>query len=98
LGCTFVSQQNNVGVEVGVSNRKGSFTKLADAKGMTLVEKRSVAAPDPWPGTVDLASEMKLSTAGLGRVAQALQRATVPLGNQARDVESKKFHCGFSIL
>lgn len=38
---TFVSQQNSVGVEVGASNALASFTKLADAKGMTLVEKRS---------------------------------------------------------
>ncbi len=74
---SFVSQQNNVGVEIGVSNFIGSFTKLAGAKAMTLVEKRAVASPDPWPGTVDLASEMKLSTTGLAQGLEALSNHCV---------------------
>jgi hypothetical protein len=75
---TFVSQQNNAGTEVGVSNSIGSFTKLADAKGMTLVEKR-VALPELWPGTIDLDSEMKLSTAGLAEGLEELRsRCSAP--------------------
>ncbi|HET7680816.1 MAG TPA: hypothetical protein VFK79_11875 [Xanthobacteraceae bacterium] len=40
---------------------------------MTLVEKR-VALPELWPGTVDLASEMKLSTADLAEGLEELRR------------------------
>jgi hypothetical protein len=76
---SFVSRQNDVGVEIGVSNFIGSFTKVAGASAMTLVEKRPVASPNPWPGTFDLASEMKLSTAGLAEGLQELGKHCVPL-------------------
>jgi hypothetical protein len=84
----FVSKQNDAGIEVGVSGVPGNVTKLSDAKAMTLVEKRSVAAPGPWPGTVDLASELNFSTSGLAEGLAELRKRcnaapAVPAGKPA---------------
>ena len=70
---SFMSRQNNVGVEVGVSNAIGSFTKLADAKAMTLIEKSTLESPDLRLGNFGPASEIKLSTTGLAEGLEQLR-------------------------